>query len=117
MTFLTLLSQAGGGTGGLIQMVVLFGLIFVVIYFMMIRPQRRQAKERETMITALKKNDQVLTSSGIYGIVDKVRDHDIVLKIDEKSDVRMRVTKTAIATVIKESAAGEKKVEPEQSKK
>lgn len=116
MMSIPFLAQAAGG-GGAIQMVVIMALIFVVIYFMMIRPQRKQAKERDSMIAALKKNDHVLTSGGIFGIVDKVRDKEVVLKIDEKSDVRLRVTKSAIAAVVKDSGAEEKKAEPEQTKK
>ncbi len=111
------LAQAGGGGGGAIQMVVIMALIFVVIYFMMIRPQRKQAKERDAMLAALKRNDHVLTSGGIFGIVDKVKEKEVILKIDEKSDVRLRVTRSAIAAIVKDSGAEEKKPEPEQSKK
>ena len=111
-----LLAEGGFG-GGPIQFVVLLVMMFVVIYFMMIRPQRKQAKERDDMIANLKKNDHVLTTGGIFGIVDKVRDKEIVLKIDERSDVRLRVTKTAIAGMVKESGAEEKKNDPEPSKK
>jgi preprotein translocase subunit YajC len=107
--------QGGGGSPW--SFPILMVLIFVVIYFMMIRPQRKQAKERDSMIGALKKNDHVLTTGGIFGIVDKVKDKEVVLKVDEKSDVRLRVAKTAIVGVIKDSGAEEKKAEPEQSKK
>lgn len=117
MTVLLLAQQGGGGAGGFIQFGILMVLIFVVIYFMMIRPQKRQQHEREQMLANLKKNDHVLTSGGIFGIVDKVRDKEIVLKIDEKSDVRLRVSRTAIVGVVKDSGAEEKKAEPEQSKK
>jgi len=107
----------GGGAGGFIQFGVLMVLIFVVIYFMMIRPQKKQQAERERMLSNLKKNDHVLTSGGLYGIVDKVRDKEVVLKLDEKSDLRVRVTRTAIVGIVKDSGAEEKKNEPEQSKK
>lgn len=109
----------GGGGGSSWSLFILMGLIFVVIYFMMIRPQRKQAKERESMIEALKKNDHVLTTGGIFGIVDKVKEKEVVLKIDEKSDARLRVAKNAIVGVVKDSGSEEKKekTEPEQSKK
>lgn len=112
-------APSGGGGAGNFSFIILMVLIFVVIYFMMIRPQRKQAKERDAMIEQLKKNDHVLTTGGIFGIVDKVKDKEIVLKIDEKSDVRLRVAKNAIVGVIKDSGTEEKKekAEPEQSKK
>jgi preprotein translocase subunit YajC len=103
--------------GGFMQFGIILVLMFGVIYLMMIRPQRKQAKERDTMLAGLKKNDHVMTNGGIFGIVDKVREKELVLKIDEKSDVRLRVSKSAIAGLIKDSGAEVKVPEPEQSKK
>lgn len=84
-----------------------FILMFVVMWFLLFRPQRKQAKEREMMISNLKKNDHVLTNGGIFGIVDRVKDNEVVLKIDEKNDVRVRVAKSAIAAVVKVSGTEE----------
>ena len=116
----------GGGAapasapGGLITMLPMFALMFVVMYFMMIRPQRKQAKEREGMIANLKKNDHVLTSSGIYGIVKQVKpeDPDLTLCIDERKDVCIRVSKTSVAGLVKASGApeGELKAEAQEKK-
>jgi preprotein translocase subunit YajC len=95
-------------------------LMFVVIFYLLIlRPQRKQQKERDQMIANLKKNDHVLTHAGIYGIVKQVQDADLVLCIDENKDVRIRVSRTAIAGLVKASggdgAAAEAK--PESSEK
>jgi len=116
----------GGGAapasapGGLITMLPMFALMFVVMYFMMIRPQRKQAKEREGMIANLKKNDHVLTSSGIYGIVKQVKpeDPDLTLCIDERKDVCIRVSKTSVAGLVKASGTpeGELKAEAQEKK-
>jgi len=96
-------------------------LMFVVMYFLMLRPQRKQAKEREHMISNLKKNDHVVTASGIHGIVKQVRpeDTDLVLCIDEDKDVRIRVAKSAIAAMVKPSGAssGESKAEASEKAK
>lgn len=106
---------APGGQMG--STLLMFGLMFVIIYFMMIRPSRRQAKERENMLAAIKKNDHVLTSGGIYGIVDKVRERDVILKIDEKNDIRIRIARSAVVGVEKLAGAEEAgKKEPEQEK-
>ena len=96
-----------------------FLLMFVVMYFLLIKPQRRQAKEREGMISNLKKNDHVVTNGGIHGIVKQVKpdDPDIMLVIDEKQDVCIRVTKAAISGLVKSSGAeGKTNPEPEKAK-
>ncbi|MBI4566084.1 MAG: preprotein translocase subunit YajC [Planctomycetes bacterium] len=89
-----------------------FIIIFVLFYFILIRPQRRQQKERERMIATLKKNDRVLTSGGIYGIVDRIKEHELTLKVDEKSDVRLRVARSAIVGLEKTAGGSE---EPKSS--
>ncbi len=80
-----------------------FILIFVVFWFLLIRPQRKQQKERERMLSNLKKNDHVLTSGGIYGIVDRIKDNEVILKIDEKNDIRVRVARAAVTNIEKVS--------------
>jgi preprotein translocase subunit YajC len=113
-----LLAQEGATqSGSIFSLVVPMLLIFVVLYFMMIRPQRKQQKERESMIDNIKKNDHVLTNGGFFAIVDKVKEKEIIVKIDEKSDVRMRLAKTAIAGLIKDSGREEKKSEPVKAAK
>ena len=92
------------------------GLALVAMYFLMIRPQRKQEKTRQQMLAKIEKNDQVVTIGGIKGLVYSVGDDDVVLKIDERNDVRIRVTKTAIAHIlteaeVKSGAEGEKKPE------
>src|SRR6516225_8912959 len=81
---------AGPGLGGMMIPLV---LMFVVMYFLMIRPQSKQRKERELMISNLKKNDHVETTGGIFGIVKQVKpeDPDLILCIDERKDVCIRV--------------------------
>jgi preprotein translocase subunit YajC len=96
-------------------------LMFVVIFYLLIlRPQRKQQKEREAMIAAIKKNDHVLTHAGIYGIVKQVQDADLVLCIDENKDVRIRVSRTAIAGLVKpaggDGAAADAKPEASDKK-
>ena len=114
-----LLAQEGATQpqGSIFSLVVPMLLIFVVLYFMMIRPQRKQQKERESMIDNIKKNDHVLTNGGIFAIIDKVKEKEFIVKIDEKSDVRMRLAKTAIAGLVKDSGREEKKSEPVKASK
>ena len=111
------LAQEASPQGSIFSLVVPMLLIFVVLYFMMIRPQRKQAKEREAMISNIKKNDHILTNGGIYAIVDKVKEKEIIVKIDEKSDVRVRLSRTAVAGVVKDSGREEKPAKAEKASK
>ncbi len=88
-----------------------FLLMIFLFYVLLIKPQRRQQKEREKMISALKKNDHVITSGGICGIVDRIKDNDVYLRVDEKSDLKLRVLRSAIAVVEKVSGADENPAE------
>ena len=92
-------------------------LMFVVFYFLLIRPQKKQQRERDLLITNLKKNDHVLTNAGFYGIVKQIGDKDFVLCIDENKDIRVRVLRSAIAGVEKISGGGEGEAKPEASEK
>lgn len=69
-------------------------LIFVVFYFLLIRPQQKKQKELKDMISALKKGDKVITTGGIYGEVENVKENTIVLKVADK--VRLEVLKSAV---------------------
>ncbi|MDD5526723.1 MAG: preprotein translocase subunit YajC [Candidatus Omnitrophica bacterium] len=72
-------------------------MIFVVFYFMLIRPQRMRDKEHQKMLSALAKNDEVVTSGGIHGTVVNVKETSVVLRIDE--NVKIEVEKNCISTV------------------
>ena len=69
LQFHPILAQATPDGGGMIGTVVMFGLIFVIFYFMIIRPQQKRQKERQKMLDAMEKGDKVITSGGIYGTV------------------------------------------------
>lgn len=87
---------------------IMIGGVMLIMYFLVIRPSRRQEARRQEMLGAIKKNDKVLTSGGLYGVVMAVRDDDIILKIDDDKNVRVRVARTAIASILDESGAAEK---------
>ncbi len=75
-------------------------LIFMVMYFLMIRPQQKQQKDLAQMQANLKKNDTVVTVGGIHGTVVNVKDQTVTLRADD--NVRLEVDKTAIARLVKE---------------
>lgn len=85
-----------GGSGGIFT-IVWFALIFVVMYLLLIRPQRKKQKEHEQLLKDLKKGDKVITSSGMFGIIFAIDDEHgrVVLKFGE--NVKMEFLKSAIA--------------------
>jgi preprotein translocase subunit YajC len=99
--------QAGPGSS--LGMMVPLVLMFVVMYFLMIRPQRKQQKLREEMIRNIKKNDHVLLASGIHGIVKQIKADDpvVTLCVDERKDVCIRVNRASITDLVKTSGTAE----------
>jgi preprotein translocase subunit YajC len=86
-----------GGGGGLITFFVPLVLMFVIIYFFMIRPQQKRQKEHNSMLSALKKGDKVVTNGGMYGTIWGIdeKENKIVLKFGE--DLKIEFLKSAIA--------------------
>ena len=94
MNTFTLLQAAQPSQGGGWQMWIMLLLIFVVMWFFMIRPQRKQQKEMENFRNSLKNGDKVVTIGGIYGTIAEVKDAYVLLEVDK--DVKIRVNKQAI---------------------
>jgi len=73
---------AAGGDGGFLIQLVPFLLIFIILYFLIIRPQQRRAKEHQAMIAAVRRGDMIVTSGGLIGKIAKViDDHEISVEI------------------------------------
>ncbi|MDG1437810.1 MAG: preprotein translocase subunit YajC [Emcibacteraceae bacterium] len=89
---------AGGGDGGLMGLLP-FVLIFVVFYFLLIRPQQKRAKEHKSMVEALKRGDKVVTAGGIVAKVSKVVD-DNTVEVEIASDVKVKVIRSTIGQVM-----------------
>ena len=96
---------ADGGSGMLIQLLPLV-LIFVVFYFLIIRPQQKKVKDHKTMVDALRRGDRVVTTGGIIGTVTKVTgDREVAVEIAE--GVRVRVLRSMIAEVMAKTEPGD----------
>ncbi|WP_296476867.1 preprotein translocase subunit YajC [Roseinatronobacter sp.] len=91
-------AQDAGAAGGLIS-IIPFILIFVIMYFLLIRPQQKKVKEHQAMVSALRRGDQVVTQGGIIGKVVKVKE-DGEAEVEIAEGVKVRVLKQTIATVI-----------------
>lgn len=102
--FLLAQAQTPQGPGGLLgSPFVMMGLMVVMFYFLLIRPQQKQRKEQAARIAALQSGDKVITSAGIHGIVHNVKDHTVVIKVAEGTMIEF--DKMAVASVHKKETA------------
>jgi preprotein translocase subunit YajC len=88
---------------GPIMTILPFILIFVVMYFLVIRPQQKKAKDHQQMLAKLKKNDEVMTSGGIYGKVVALAENVVTLEV--APNVRIRVHRPQISVVTAEKSS------------
>jgi len=93
-------ATSGQASGGGIASFVPLIIIFFIFYFIMILPQQKKMKEHEKMLNELKKGDNVLLSSGIYGTIHNIKGNIIELKIAE--NVKINILKSAVSQVITE---------------
>ena len=87
--------------GGGWSMWIMLALIFVVMWFFMIRPQRKQQKELQNFRDSLKKGDKVVTIGGIYGTVCEIKENNVLIEVD--NNVKIRVSKNALVKDFTES--------------
>ncbi len=92
-------AQAAGGGGSGLEALFPLVLIFVVFYFLLIRPQQKKAKEHKAMLGAIRRGDKVVTGGGIVGSVTKVIDEGEVM-VEIAEGVRVRVQRSMIATIL-----------------
>ncbi|EDQ33324.1 preprotein translocase, YajC subunit [Hoeflea phototrophica DFL-43] len=91
-------AQTAGGGGEILMSILPFVLIFVIMYFLIIRPQRMQMKKREEMLKNVRRGDQVVTGGGVLGKVTKVID-DAELEVEIADGVKVRLMRSLIADV------------------
>ena len=91
--------EEGGMFGGFSAFVPII-LIFVIFYFLLIRPQQKRQKEHQKMVEDLKKGDSVVTAGGVHGTVTGVADN--IATVEIANNVRIKVTKSSVAAVKKE---------------
>lgn len=100
-------SPGGGGNGGgMLQILPLMIGMFAIMYFLIIRPQQKQKRERENLLRAIKKGDRVVTSGGLYGTVVGLSEHTVTLKVADQ--VKLDFERSAIGRIV--PAAGDKEL-------
>jgi preprotein translocase subunit YajC len=98
MMMAAMIFQASGGGcfGGFL---IPLGLMFAIMYFLVIMPQQRQRKKMQAMLADLKAGDKIITSGGIYGTINGIDGDSVILKISSEPQVKIRIARAAIAQV------------------
>jgi preprotein translocase subunit YajC len=91
--------QGGDGGGSLISTLIMFGAIFAIFYFMIIRPQQKRAKEREKLLSNIEKGDKVITTGGVHATVVGIEEKTVLIEI--APNVKIKVERSAIGSVVK----------------
>lgn len=94
-------TEGAKGGGNLILLVVQIGLLGLLLYFMLIRPQKKQQKQMQAMLSTLEKGDSVLTTSGFYGVVIDVMDEIVIVEFGNNKNCRIPMKKSAITEIEK----------------
>ena len=110
--FSPLLLQQGGNVQAL-STIVMFGLVFLIFYFLIIRPQNKRQKKTKLMLEQLKKGDKVQTIGGIRGSVLSVKEESIIVKVDDSCS--MEFVRSAIANVINPEDEEKSSKKPKES--
>jgi preprotein translocase subunit YajC len=88
----------GGGIGSFFVPLI---FIFVIIYFVMIRPQKKRQEQQQKLVSSLKTGDRVVTNAGIHGLISNVKENTVLVKVAD--NVKIEMEKSAITNVLKES--------------
>lgn len=92
----------GSAANPIVQLLPL-ALIFIIFYFLLIRPQKQKEKEHQRMISGINKNDEIVTLSGIHGTIVNVKDKTVILRIDD--NVKMEIEKNSVGYIKKPQGA------------
>jgi len=91
-------AQGAAGANSMISTLLMFGAMFAILYFILIRPQQKQQKKHQALLAGIKKGDEVILSSGIIGKIHAVEDRIVVLEIGEKT--KLKVLKQAVTGLV-----------------
>ncbi|MGA9118196.1 MAG: preprotein translocase subunit YajC [Bacteroidota bacterium] len=105
--FIAMAPNPSDPSSSMFSTLIMFALIIGIFYFMIIRPQGKQRKEREKMLGSVKKGDKVVTAGGVHGLVAGTDEKIILLEIAD--NVKVKVDRTAITAVVRESEPEGKK--------
>lgn len=105
MNMAVVATASGGGAAGMIGMIVWIVLLFGLMWFLMIRPQKKEQKRLAAMLADMEVGDAVVTTSGFYGVVIDITDEDVIVEFGNNKNCRIPMRKSAIAEVEKAADA------------
>ena len=88
----------GGGIGSFFVPLI---FIFIIMYFVMIRPQKKRQQQQQNLIANLKTGDRVVTNAGIHGLISNVKETTVIVKVAD--NVKIEIDKSAITNILKEA--------------
>lgn len=98
---MSILAETASGAYSMVSMVLWLVIIFGAMYLFMIRPQQKETKKKNAMMSSLEVGDTILTSSGFYGIVIDITDDTIIVEFGSNKNCRIPMQKSAIAMIEK----------------
>ena len=100
MNFMPLLQGAAPGAFGSFGFLIPMLLVFVIFYFLLIRPQKKEQQKTEKMISQLQKGDKIITNGGIHGVVSSTKEKTIIIKVDD--NCKIEINRSAVGAVLKD---------------
>ena len=101
-------APGAAGPGPLVSLMPI-ALMFVILYFLLIRPQQKRAREHDTMVQNIKRNDEIITTGGVYGRVQGLTDK--VLTVEIAPNVKIRLERAQVASVVRAGKPEEREKE------
>src|SRR5947208_9492707 len=98
IAFAALGPPSGSGPGSVMTQLLFFAAIFAIFYFLLIRPQQKQKKDREAMLSTVKKGDRVVTTGGLHGTVVGLNEQTVTLKVADS--VKLDFDRTALGRIV-----------------
>ncbi len=104
---MVLMSGSGNGGGGMLVTLLIYAAFIGILWFFMMRPQKKEQKRVQLMLSEMAVGDTVLTTSGFYGVIIDITDDDVIVEFGNNKNCRIPMQKTAITQVEKAGAATE----------
>ncbi len=83
----------------MMQFLPLLIIMFAIMYFLIIRPQKQKEKKRLALISNVRKQDKIVTTGGVHGVVTSVKENEVIVRVDDSKDVKIKIDKSAITSV------------------
>ncbi|HUI65009.1 MAG TPA: preprotein translocase subunit YajC [Bacteroidota bacterium] len=87
---------------GMFSTLIMFALIIAIFYFMILRPQQKRQKERQKLLTSIKKGDKIVTAGGLYGTIAGLDEKTVLIQVAD--NVKMKFDRSAVASVVSEGS-------------